>query len=130
MATEPSSLPNPSDFDCALPSLPPGSAGPTNSRATLSGPAVTALRGGPARHGFSLDGRALTVEPPPRDARPVLTGKQALCGAMQSTGGLGGVAPQGVAVGYGQVSVATHFFPAVTGFPGPGETAAKYPTVA
>jgi hypothetical protein len=49
---------------------------------------------------------------------------------MQSTGDLSGSATQGVAVGYGQVSVAKRFFPAVTGIPGPGEDAAKYPTVA
>jgi hypothetical protein len=33
-------------------------------------------------------------------------------------------------VGYGRVSVAAKFFPAITGFPSPGDVAAKYPTVA
>jgi hypothetical protein len=129
MAADPVSPPNPWDFDCTLPALPHGIAGSTSRSATLSGPAVTALRGGPARHSFSLDGRALIVEPP-RHKRPVLAAKQALCGAMQSTGGLSGFASQGVAVGYGEVSVAKRFFPAITGFPGPGENAAKFPMVA
>jgi hypothetical protein len=49
---------------------------------------------------------------------------------MASTGYLSGSVAQGVAVGYGQVSVAARFFPAITGFPSPGEVAAMYPTVA
>jgi hypothetical protein len=49
---------------------------------------------------------------------------------MASTSGLSSSVAQGVAVGYGRVSVATRFFPAITGFPSPGEVAAKYPMVA
>jgi hypothetical protein len=48
---------------------------------------------------------------------------------MASTGELSGSVAQGVAVGYGQVRIDSKFFPAVTGFPGAGDVAAKYPTV-
>ncbi|HVA07771.1 MAG TPA: hypothetical protein VNG12_13615 [Acidimicrobiales bacterium] len=61
---------------------------------------------------------------------PLLSANQAICGAMASTGGLSGSVTQGVAVGYGRVSVGARFFPAITGFPSPGDVAAKDPTVA
>jgi hypothetical protein len=127
---DPSQSPNPSDFTCALPALPRGVPGSSSGSTKLSGPAVSALTGGAARHGFTLDDGALVVKPPRRGDVPILTADQALCGAMNSTGGLSGSAAQGIAVGYGQVSVAKKFFPAITGFPSPGEVAAKYPTVA
>ena len=122
-------IPNPSDFTCELPALPHGVAGSSSRADELSGPGVSALTGGAARHGFSLDGGDLVVKPPPRGEAPVLEASQAVCGAMASTGGLSGSVAQGVAVGYGQVSIASRFFPVVTGFPGAGDVAAKYPTV-
>jgi hypothetical protein len=48
---------------------------------------------------------------------------------MASTGYLTATARQGVAVGYGRVSVAAKFFPALSGLPSPGESAAMYPVV-
>jgi hypothetical protein len=95
----------------------------------LSGPAVTALTGGAARHGFTLDGDDLVVEPPKHGDRPIVTAKQAICGATASTAGLSGSIAQGVAVGYGRVSVATKFFPAITSLPYPGYVAGQNPTL-
>lgn len=120
--------PNRSDFSCELPPLPhglPNSSGRRTSR--LSGPAVTALRGGAARHGFSLDNGGLVVAPPRRGDVPVLTEHQALCGAMASTSDLGPLAADGVAGGYGRVSVAAKFFPATSGSLAPADP--KFPTV-
>ena len=48
---------------------------------------------------------------------------------MASTGELSGPAAQGVAVGYGQVSVSARFFPAAISFPFSGSVASDYPTV-
>jgi hypothetical protein len=120
--------PDLADFTCAAPPLPHGVAG--RSATELAGPAVTALTGGAARHGFSLDHGAFVVEPPRRGDVPLLSAHQAVCGAMAATAGLSGSVEQGVAVGYGRVTVAARFFPAITGFPSPGEVATKYPTVA
>ncbi|MHB1961002.1 MAG: hypothetical protein ACYCVC_01555 [Acidimicrobiales bacterium] len=127
---EPSARPNPADFSCVLRPLPHGVARSAPGAERLSGPAVTALTGGAARHGFALDGGDLVVAPPPPGSRPVLTAHQALCGAMASTGGLSSTAAQGVAVGYGEVSVARTFFPALTSLPYPGVVVAQNPTVA
>lgn len=121
--------PDLSDLSCQVPSLPHGVAHASSRMDVLSGPAVTALTGGAARHGFSLDGRDLVVAPPRPHDVPVLTADQAVCGAMATTGGLSGEVEQGVAVGYGRVSVAARFFPAITGFPSPGSVAAQNPTV-
>jgi hypothetical protein len=129
VAADPTASPNPSDFSCAVPALPHGVAR-SNSTTMLSGPAVSALTGAAARHGFSLDGGDLVVKPPRRGDVPLLSANQAICGAMASTGDLSSSVAQGVAVGYGRVSVAARFFPAITGFPSPGEVAAMYPTVA
>jgi hypothetical protein len=129
-AADPTATPNPSNFTCAVPALPHGVTRSSTSTTKLSGPAVSALTGGAARHGFSLDGGDLVVKTPRRGDVPLLTANQAICGAMASTGGLSGSAAQGVAAGYGRVSVAARFFPAISGFPSPGEVAAKYPTVA
>jgi hypothetical protein len=126
--TTPTTAPDPADVTCVVPPLPHGVAG--RSTTELSGPAVSALTGGAARHGFSLDGGALAVEPPRPHEVPLLSADQAVCGAMAATAGLSGSVRQGVAVGYGRVSVAQRFFPAVTGFPSPGEVASRYPTVA
>ncbi len=126
----PSPAPNPADFSCVVPPLPTGVTGTSGRSATLSGPAVSALRGGAARHGFSLDGGDFVVKPPRRDQVPVLSTNQAVCGAMASTGDLSASATQGVAVGYGQVSVAGKFFPAISGLPASTGEASKYPTVA
>ncbi|HTU37640.1 MAG TPA: hypothetical protein VMF35_06450 [Acidimicrobiales bacterium] len=114
---------------CAVPALPHGVAKGSEQGSWLSGPAVTALTGGSARHGFALDGGGLVVRPPMRSEVPLLTEDQAVCGAMASTAGLTATATQGVAVGYGRVSVAAKFFPAITGFPSPGQPASKYPVV-
>ncbi len=48
---------------------------------------------------------------------------------MASTAGLSGSTAQGVAVGFGRVSVATKFFPAITSLPYPGYVASQNPTV-
>jgi hypothetical protein len=125
----PAPSPNPADFSCALPALPHGVAGSSVNNSKLSGPAVSALRGGPARQAFALDAGGLVVKPPGRNEVPVLTADQATCAAMNSTGELSASIAQGVAVGYGQVSVAKRFFPAISGFPSPGEPASEYPMV-
>jgi hypothetical protein len=129
-AADPSAMPNPSNFTCAVPALPHGVTRSSSRTTRLSGPAVSALTGGAARHGFSLDGVDLVVKTPRQGDVPVLTANQAICAAMASTGGLSGSAAQGVAVGFGRISVAARFFPAISGFPSLGEVAAKYPTVA
>jgi len=130
VAAEPNPTPNTLDFTCVVPALPHGVPGSSSSTTKLSGPAVSALTGGAARHGFSLDGGDLVVKPPRRGDAPLLSANQAICGAMASTAGLSGSVTQGVAAGYGRVSVAARFFPAITGFPSPGDVAAKYPVVA
>jgi hypothetical protein len=122
-------VPNLSDLSCVVPPLPHGVAASSSRSDMLAGPAVTALTGGAAHHGFALDGRDLVVEPPRPQDVPVVTADQAICGAMASTAGLSGDVQQGVAVGYGRVSVAATFFPAITGFPYAGSTAAQNPTV-
>jgi hypothetical protein len=123
------SSPNLSNFTCVVPSLPHGVAKASTPSTKLSGPAVTALSGGAARDGFTLDGGAVVVKPPRYGDRPLLSAKEAICGAMASTGDLSGSVAQGVAVGYGRVSVAAKFFPAITGFPSPRDLAAKYPII-
>ena len=130
VAAEPNPTPNTLDFTCVVSALPHGVPGSSSSTTKLSGPAVSALTGGAARHGFSLDGGDLVVKPPRRGDAPLLSANQAICGAMASTAGLSGSVTQGVAAGYGRVSVAARFFPAITGFPSPGDVAAKYPMVA
>jgi len=130
VAAEPNPTPNTLDFTCVVPALPHGVPGSSSSTTKLSGPAVSALTGGAARHGFSLDGGDLVVKPPRRGDAPLLSANQAICGAMASTAGLSGSVTLGVAAGYGRVSVAARFFPAITGFPSPGDVAAKYPMVA
>ena len=130
VAAAPSPAPNPADFSCIVPPLPKGVTGTPGRTATLSGPAVSALRGGAALHGFSLDGGDFVVKLPRRDQVPVLSANQAVCGAMASTGDLSASATEGVAVGYGQVSVADKFLPAISGLPGSADGASKYPTVA
>ena len=129
-AVEPNSSFDPADFSCSLPSLPHGVRQTAHTSTRLSGPAVSALRGGAARRGFTLDGNDLVVKPPRPGDAPFLSAHQALCGAMASTGGLSSAAAQGVAVGYGRVSLAKMFFPAITSFPYPGNVAAQSPTVA
>lgn len=97
VAADPTPSPNPSDFTCALPALPHGVTGSSSSTTKLSGPAVSALTGGAARHGFSLDGGDLVVQPPRRGDVPLLSAHQAICGASASTGDLSASAAQGVA---------------------------------
>ncbi len=128
-AADPVPAPNPADFACVFPTLPKGVTGSSGSTTNLSGPAVSALRGGAAQHGFSLDDGGLVVTPPHGGEAPVLSAHQAVCGAMNSTGGLSASATDGVAVGYGEVSVASRFFPALSGFPGSGGETSTYPTV-
>ena len=90
---------------CNLPTqpdqVPPGQG--------LSGPAVTALRGGAASHGFSVDGGLLSVEPPP-GAVPRVSRTLAECEALAAIGTNGGaldVAAEewGLAIGYAMVTV-------------------------
>lgn len=128
-AADTSAGPNPSDFTSAVPALPHGVAQAT-SRTMLSGPAVSALTGGAAHHGFSLDHGDFEVEPPRPGDVPVLSADQAICGAMASTAGLSGYVEQGVAVGYGRVSVAASLFPVVGGSSSPVDGTAEYATVA
>jgi len=76
----------------------------------LTGPAVTALRGGAASHGFSVDGGLLSVEPPPPGAVPRVPRTLAECEALAAIGSNGGaldVAAEewGLAVGYAMVTV-------------------------
>lgn len=128
-AAIPAPRPNPADFSCSLPALPHGAA-TSPYGAKLSGPAVSTLTGGAAHGSFSVDGNDFAVNPPRRDDVPILSAHQALCGAMASTGDLGPSAAQGVAVGFGRVTIASKFFPAITGFLSSGDDAAKYPKVA
>jgi hypothetical protein len=76
----------------------------------LSGPAVTALRGGAASHGFSVDGGLLSVEPPPPGAVPRVSRTLAECQALAAVGSDGGaldIAARewGLAIGYAMVTV-------------------------
>lgn len=119
-----------SDFTCALPALPHGVRHSSHPSTQLSGPAVSALQRGSVVGGFAVDGKDLEVQPPRPSDVPLLTAHQALCGAMASTGGLSPVAAgEGVAVGYGRVSVAKKFFPAITTLPYPGVDVAQNPWV-
>jgi hypothetical protein len=76
----------------------------------LSGPAVTALRGGAASHGFSVDGGLLSIEPPPPGAVPRVPRTLAECEALAAIGSDGGaldIAAEewGLAIGYAMVTV-------------------------
>jgi hypothetical protein len=128
-AAEPDPGANLADLSCTLITLPQGVPAASPRSEQLSGPAVTTLTGGAARHAFTLDGHDLLVEPPRPGDVPVLTAQQALCGAMASTASLRSYAVDGVAVGYGRVTVAKKFFPAITSFPYPGIVAAQNPVV-
>ncbi len=76
----------------------------------LTGPAVTALRGGAASHGFSVDGGLLSVEPPPPGAVPRVSRTLAECEALAAIGSNGSVLDiaadeYGLAIGYAMVTV-------------------------
>jgi hypothetical protein len=76
----------------------------------LTGPAVTALRGGAASHGFSVDGGLLSIEPPPPGAVPRVPRTLAECEALAAIGSNGGaldVAAEewGLAIGYAMATV-------------------------
>jgi hypothetical protein len=96
--------------DCTLPVLPQPGAG-TNP-GELSGPAVSALKGGAVLAPFSLDGGKLSVSLPFTGDAPVVTAQQAECAALASIGPNGqsplGLAMEygGAAVGYGRVTIA------------------------
>ena len=68
----------------------------------MTGPAVTALRGGAVRAAFALDGADLRVEPPAPGQRPTISAVQAECDALAAAMPVSA----GVAVGYGRVTVA------------------------
>src|SRR5262249_9282299 len=93
---------------CSLPPLPASGAG--DSADQLGGPAVAALRGGPAQAGFALDDGKFSLTPPSAADRPLMSMNQAECAAFAAMTlegwSLGGVAASGIAVGYGQVSIA------------------------
>ena len=100
--------------ECTLPSLPvPGAhaagAGPFDM--TLSGPAVTSLRGGAALAPFALDGGQLTVTPPRAGDAPTVSATDAECTALATNSANGWSLLQdaslhgGAAVGYGRVSI-------------------------
>jgi hypothetical protein len=128
-ATGASPAPDLSDLSCVVPALPHGVAAAWRGTDRLLRPVVTALTGGAARHGFTLDDRDLVVTAPRAGDVPVLTADQAICGAMASTAGLSSSVEQGVAYGYGRVSVAKKRMPAITGFPYSGYVAPQNPTV-
>jgi hypothetical protein len=97
--------------DCRLPVLPrPGSR---TSPVDLAGPAVTALRGGPARSPFSLDAGKFSLSPPLDGDVPIVTAQQAECAALASIGPNGNspldlaASYGGAAVGYGRVTIAS-----------------------
>jgi uncharacterized protein YceK len=78
----------------------------------LSGPAVTALTGGAAIKGFSLDGGKFSIVPPPAGAAPRVSRTLAECEALAAVENSGepliyadGVS--GIAVGYGLVTVSS-----------------------
>lgn len=76
----------------------------------LGGPAVSALRGGAASHGFSLDGGKLSVEPPPPGEVPSVSRTLAECEALAAIGSSGGslavvAGESGLAIGYALVTV-------------------------
>lgn len=89
---------------CDLPSVPP-----TDGSLRLSGPALTALTGGPAEHSFSLDGGALTVDPPQAGDSPAVPQGQAKCVGLASSDpsgeAVGSYLGGGLAIGYGRVTV-------------------------
>ena len=90
---------------CDLPARP----GHVPAGQGLAGPAVTALRGGAAAHGFAVDGGLLSVEPPPPGAVPRVPRMLAECEALAATGSNGAldVAAEewGLAIGYAMVTV-------------------------
>jgi hypothetical protein len=91
---------------CDLPAQP--DRVPSGDR--LTGPAVTALRGGAAAHGFSVDGGLLSIEPPPPGAVPRVPRWVAECEALAAVGSDGGaldIAAEewGLAIGYATVTV-------------------------
>lgn len=78
----------------------------------LAGPAVTALRGGAASSGFSVDGGLLSIEPPPPGAVPRVSRTRAECEALAAIGSNGGaldIAARewGLVIGYATVTVST-----------------------
>jgi hypothetical protein len=75
----------------------------------LTGPAVTALTGGAAVHGFSLDGGKFSITPPPAADVPRVSRTQAECEEQAAVGPDGytlSLENSGMAVGYGLVTVA------------------------
>jgi hypothetical protein len=87
----------------------------------LSGPAVTALTGGAATRGFSLDGGKFSIAPPPAGAAPRASRTLAECealAAVESSGELliAAYGVSGIAVGYGLVTVSSRL--PVSSWPG------------
>jgi hypothetical protein len=93
-------------FGCTLPPGVTGAGAPGGNR-PFGGPVPGAVRGGPVRSAFTLDGGALTVDPPQTGDIPVLTGHDAMCVGLASMGGTSG---DPVAVGYGRISVSQRLF--------------------
>jgi hypothetical protein len=88
---------------CALPANPPVAPGQE-----LTGPAVTALTGGAAVHGFSLDGGKFSIARPPAGDMPRVSRTQAECEEQAAVGPSGytlSLEDSGMAVGYGLVTV-------------------------
>ena len=88
----------------------PAQRGQVPAGQRLTGPAVTALRGGAASHGFSVDGGLLSVEPPPPAAVPRVSRTLAECEALAAIGSDGGALDiaadeWGLAIGYAIVTV-------------------------
>jgi hypothetical protein len=88
---------------CDLPANPPVAPGQK-----LTGPAVTALTGGAAVHGFSLDGGKFSIARPPAGDVPRVSRTQAECEEQAAVGPSGytlSLEDSGMAAGYGLVTV-------------------------
>lgn len=95
---------------CGALTLPIRPTGQIDPEFRLTGPAVDALTGGPARHPFSLDSGGLTVAPPRAGDGAEVSGATAQCAALASTEAGGGSFAQealndGMAFGLARVTV-------------------------
>lgn len=103
---------NPVGQACTLPSLPrAGTVPPGGLPYPMKGPALTSLTGGAVAHAFTLDGTGLVVAPPLAGERPTVSRADAECAALASLTAYNSplvdfARQDGVAIGYGRVSVA------------------------
>jgi hypothetical protein len=90
---------------------------------TLSGPAVTSLRGGAVKASFSLDGTGLVVNLPRPGEHPAIAAGAAECTALASLDANGYQLAQaawgaGMAIGFGRVTVRNNLLPGPVAQPG------------